>query len=57
MLDPFEQPKWFKDLKPTAGQLLNQKAAAVEQLVAKASVEDRVTALEALLELHGIRPK
>ena len=53
----FQQPKWFRDLKPTAGQQLNHKAEAVKQAVSKGSVQDRVTALEDLLDMHGIRPK
>jgi len=52
MLKPFEQPKWFTDAKKTGA------VAGVESAPKpKASVEDRVTALEALLDTHGIRPK
>ena len=53
MSKPFEQPKWFSDLKNRGG---NQQGFAAGP-APKASVEDRVTALEKLLELHGIRPK
>ena len=49
----FQQPKWFRDLKPGAAA----NAAVTQQPALKASVEDRVTALEALLDLHGLRPK
>ena len=52
MSKPFEQPKWFTDLK---SQGAVQGVGAVP--TPKASVEDRVTALEELLDLHGIRPK
>ena len=51
-LKPFEQPKWFTDA---------EKTGAVQGVVStpapKVSIEDRVTALEELLDLHGIRPK
>jgi hypothetical protein len=48
-----DQPAWFKELKQQGkpGNVAAPKDAP------KGSTEDRVTALEQLLEKHGIRPQ
>jgi hypothetical protein len=49
----FKQPGWFTGMQPK-GEAANQEG---NQAAPIASVADRVTALEDLLDRHGIRPK
>lgn len=53
----FEQPKWFTDLKPKDDLEPPYPNPPASQEEVTANIEDRVTALEELLDAHGIRPK